>query len=133
MNKNLIEKLLLMLLWEEEKTKITTFQNETPANAPHTIWDYVIVRSYYSGVMYWKYMWKSIEWGIVLHKSRRLWYRQSKQWVSLSELSIYGIKKDSKVTEPVDIEIIDPTVCEILKCSKECIESIDKQPNYQPS
>ena len=133
MNKNLIEKLLLMLLWEEEKTEITTFQNETPINAPYTIWDYVIVRSYYSGVIYGKYMWKSIEWGIILHESRRLWYRQSKQWVSLSELSIYGIKKDSKVTEPVDIEIIDPTVCEILKCSKECIESIDKQPNYQPS
>lgn len=131
MNKNLIEKLLLMLLWEENKE--TTFQNEKYEQAPYTIWDYVIIRSYYSGVMYWKYMWKSIEWGIILHESRRLWYRQSKQGISLSELSIYWIKKDSKVTEPVNIEITDPTVCEILKCTKECIRTIDEQPNYQPS
>lgn len=129
MNKKLIEKLLLMLLWEEDKTQV---ENKPTEQTPYTIWDYVLVRSYYSWVIYGKYMGRSIEWGIILHESRRLYYWQAKSGISLSEVSIHGIKKDSKVTEPVDIEITDPTVCEILLCTKECIKTINAQPVYQP-
>jgi len=132
MNKQLIEKLLLWLM-DDVSTKVTNW-NETQSEVNewlHSIGDYVIVRSYYSGVIFWKYMGKTSQ-GILMHNSRRLRYRQSNKWISLSELSIHGVKKDSKITEPVNIEIVDPTICEILKCSEECIKSIESVPNYEP-
>ena len=130
MNKQLIEKLLLWLM--DDKDMIDTNSEKVQSNIKnpeYSIGDYVIVRSYYSGVIYWKYMGRT-EQGILMHEARRLRYRQSNKWISLSELSIHGVKKDSKITEPVNIEIIDPTVCEILKCSEECIESIAITPDY---
>lgn len=127
MNKQLLEKLLLMLIDSREEVQATW-----TAKGDYQIGDYVILRSYYSGVIYWKYMGKDSDGYIVMHEARRLWYRQAKKWISLSEVALYGIKKDSKVTEPVNITVQDPTVCEIIKCSAEAIKTIDAQPNYQP-
>jgi hypothetical protein len=124
------EKNLYFKLWDETSSKDETLKSETFVEAPYKIWDFIIVRTYYAGVIYWKYMWRTEYW-ILLHDSRRLYYRNSKQWISLSELSIYWIKSDSKVTEPVNIELTDPTLCEILIPTKECKESIDNQPKYK--
>ena len=130
MNNQLLEKILLKLLWDENSSKDESLKSETPfVEAPYKVWDFIIVRSYYAGVIYWKYMWRTEHW-ILLHDSRRLYYRNSKQWISLSELSIHWIKSNSKVTEPVNIELTDPTVCEILIPTIKCKKSIDEQPNY---
>ena len=117
-------------MMEHSINKEEFLKRETFVEAPYKIWDFIIVRTYYAGVIYWKYMWRTEYW-ILLHDSRRLYYRNSKQWISLSELSIYWIKSDSKVTEPVNIELTDPTLCEILIPTKECKESIDNQPKYK--
>lgn len=132
MNNKLLEKVLLKLLWDDDSnSKDETLKSETPyVEAPYKVWDFIIVRTYYAGVIYGKYMWRTEHW-ILLHQSRRLYYRNCKQWISLSELSIYWIKSDSKVTEPVDIELTDPTVSEIFIPTEECKKSIDKQPNYK--
>ena len=126
MKTELLEKILLKLL----DTNEVTSEKSDKLEAPYKVWDFIIIRSYYAGVLYGKYMWRTENW-ILLHQSRRLYYRNCKQWISLSELSIYWIKSDSKVTEPVDIELTDPTVSEILIPTKECKESIDKQPNHK--
>lgn len=126
MKTELLEKILLKLLDSDAWNANMSDELE----APYKIWDFIIIRSYYAGVLYGKYMWRTENW-ILLHQSRRLYYRNCKQWISLSELSIHWIKSDSKVTEPVDIELTDPTVSEILIPTKECKESIDKQPNYK--
>lgn len=131
MNNQLLEKILLKLLWDENSSKDNSLKSETPfVEAPYKVWDFIIVRTYYAGVIYWKYMWRTEHW-MLLHESRRLYYWNGKKWVSLSELSIYWIKSDSKVTEPVNIELTDPTVCEILIPTVECKKSIDNQPNYK--
>ena len=132
MNNQLLEKILLKLLWDDDSnSKDETSKSEIPyVKAPYKVWDFIIVRTYYAGVLYGKYMWRTEYW-ILLHQSRRLYYRNCKKWISLSELSIYWIKSDSKVTEPVDIELTDPTVSEILIPTKECKKSIDKQPNFK--
>lgn len=126
MNNQLLEKILLKLLDSNESTKET---NQKFVDTPYKVWDFIIVKTYYAGVLYWKYMWRTENW-ILLHQSRRLYYWKNKQWVSLSELSIHWIKSDSKITEPVDIELVDPTLCEILIPTAECKKSIDSQPNY---
>ena len=130
MNNQLLEKILLKLLWDETSSKDETLKSETFVEAPYKVWDFIIVRTYCAGVIYGKYMWRTEHW-MLLHESRRLYYRNCKQWISLSELSIHWIKSDSKVTEPVNIELIDPTISEILIPTKECKESIDNQPNYK--
>lgn len=130
MNNQLLEKILLKLLWDENSSKDESLKSETQfVEAPYKVWDFIIVGTYYSGAIYWKYMWRTEHW-ILLHESRKLYYWNSKRWFSLSELSIYWIKSDSKVTEPVNIELTDPTVSEILIPTKECKKSIDEQPNY---
>ena len=131
MNNQLLEKILLKLLDDENSSKDQLSKDETQfIESSYKVWDFIIIRSYYAGVIYWKYMWRTENW-ILLHEARRLYYRNSKQWISLSELSIHWIKSDSKVTEPVNIELTDPTVCEILIPTEECKKSIDNQPNYK--
>lgn len=130
MKTELLEKILLRLLDEDSTSKEKVEKKTLFLESPYKIWDFVIVRTYYAWVIYGKYMWRTEYW-ILLHQSRRLYYRNCKQWISLSELSVYWIKSDSKITEPVDIELTDPTVSEILIPTEECKKSIDKQPNYK--
>ena len=130
MNNQLLEKILLKLL-DENSSKEQSLKSETPlVETPYKVWDFIIVRSYYAWVIYGKYMWRTEHW-MLLHESRRLYYWNCKQWISLSELSIHWIKSDSKVTEPVNIELTDPTVSEILIPTEECKKSINEQPNYK--
>lgn len=126
MNNQLLEKILLKLL----DTNEVILEKSDKVEAPYKVWDFIIVRCYYAGVLYGKYMWRTENW-ILLHQSRRLYYRNNKKGISLSELSIHWIKSDSKVTEPVDIELTDPTVSEILIPTEECKKSIDQQPIYK--
>lgn len=117
----------MLIWWDTKELK----KEEATATNDFSIWDYVIVRSYYSGVIYGRYMWRSQD-GIILHESRRLWRRESLSWITLSEVSIHWLKTTSKLTEPVNICITDTTVCEIIKVSNKCKDTIDCISNYQP-
>lgn len=125
MKQDLLIELIKMLIWRDVKKEETTATND------FTIWDYVIVRSYYSGVIYGKYMWRSSD-GIVLHESRRLWRWEAISGITLSEVAIHWLKNTSKVTEPANICITDTTVCEILKVTNTAKSTIDWISNYQP-
>lgn len=133
MKQEILLQLVQMLLnseWKTEKS-ISDAVDSPQVNSPHKKWDYIIVRSYYSGVIYGKYIGRNDEW-IILHDSRRLWYWKAKWWITLTAVAESWIDSSSKITAPINICITDTTVCEIIKCSDKCIKSMNEQPNYIP-
>jgi len=126
----LIEKLLDRLLDSQEGT----VEKESSINEDiNYIWEYVIVRWYYSWVHFWKLKSRK-NWSIVLNNSRRLYYRWTKG-IDLTALSVEGLVWDNlKICwEIKEIEVTDSTVCEIIPCSKKCIKSIQDYNIYLPN
>jgi len=88
----------------------------------------VIIRTYSAGVHFGT-LTEKVGKEVILKDSRRLYYWKTKNnGISLSDIAIGGIDKDSKLCEPVDIWL---EAIEIIPCSDECIKSIEKQPIYK--
>jgi len=131
MKTQLIEKLLNKLLdWEETKGEVC--QKET---SDDMIWQYVIVRGYYSWVHFGKL--ESRNWyDIILTESRRL-YRRWTKWIDLTALSQEWLIEENGETlkickEIPKIQITDNTVCEIIPCNTKAIKSIKERKAYLP-
>ncbi len=94
---------------------------------------YCIVRSYDAGVFaaYVEKDW--VEDGVylaLLQKSRRLWYWDGA--ASLSQLAMEGVKKPENCKFPCEVNDHKVArVCEIIPCTKEAQESINKVPIWE--
>ena len=88
----------------------------------------VIVRTYSSGVHFGELVEKSGK-EVILKNARRLWYwKTTNNGISLSEVALSGLHKDSKVCAPVEnwLEAI-----EIIPCTKEAIKNIEACNEYK--
>ena len=86
--------------------------------------DYVVIRSRDSGC-HAGYLKKDNETSVVLVNSRRLWYWSGA--CSLSQLAIEGVKNPSECKFAMvvpEIKIVNH--CEIINCTEEAMESINK-------
>lgn len=87
-----------------------------------------IFRSYSSGVHYGELVEKDGK-EVIIKNSRRLWYwKTANKGISLSEVAISGLAKDSKVCAPVDIWL---EAIEIIPCTKEAIKNIEAADEYK--
>ena len=109
MKTELIEKIIekYLLEWTENKTESESV----------FIWKYVILRCRNAGVHFGKLEYAN-NWVYRLSESRRLyrWRIKNKNWVSLSELSLYWLDKEySKINETIQlIEITEREWWEII-------------------
>ena len=89
---------------------------------------YAIIRTYSAGVWFGKVLKKSGA-EIILGEARRLYYwKTANSGISLSEVSIHGLHKDSKVCEEVEKIWLQPI--EIIPTTKAAEENIKGQKNY---
>jgi hypothetical protein len=87
-----------------------------------------IFRSYASGVHYGELVEKDGK-EVIIKNARRLWYwKTANKGISLSEVAISGLAKDSKVCAPVDIWL---EAIEIIPCTKEAIKNIEAADEYK--
>lgn len=88
----------------------------------------VIIRTYSAGVWFGVLSEKSGK-EVILKNARRMYRWHAKQSISLSAVSLYGIKQDkSKICQAVEwIWLIE--AIEIIPCTDESIESIEGAEN----
>lgn len=87
-----------------------------------------IFRSYASGVHFGELVEKDGK-EVIIKNARRLWYwKTTNKGISLSEVAISGLAKDSKVCAPVDIWL---EAIEIIPCTKEAIKNIEAADEYK--
>ena len=85
---------------------------------------YVIVRTYSAGVFAGYLKKREGKEGIML-KTRRIWYWDGS--ASLSELAMKGTSKPENCKFPVEVEqVVLTEIVEVLNCTKEAQESIQK-------
>lgn len=88
-----------------------------------------IFRSYASGVHYGELAEKDGK-EVIIKNARRFWYwKTSDKGISLSEVAISGLAKDSKVCASVDAIWLEAV--EIIPCTKEAIKNIEGQNEYK--
>ena len=127
MNKeDLIVKVLNMLLDNKQ------VGNTWDSDSIH-IWKYVLLRCRNAGVHFGKLEYANArDWLYRLSESRRIWYWKTKQWISLSELALYGLHPDSKVCDTIHlIEITEKEWAEIIPVK--LVESFKNQKVYTPN
>jgi len=89
----------------------------------------VIIRTYSAGVHFGTLIEKAGK-EVILRNSRRLWYWKTKNdGISLSEVAIDGLHKDSRVCAPIPLLWLE--AIEIIPCSEKAIENIKQQPEYK--
>lgn len=89
----------------------------------------VIVRTYASGVHYGELIEKEGK-EVILKNARRLWYwKTTNKGISLSEVALTGLAKDSKVCAAVDLFWTEAV--ELIPCTKEAIKNIEAQDDYK--
>lgn len=89
----------------------------------------VIVRTYASGVHYGELVEKEGK-EVIIKNARRLWYwKTTNKGISLSEVALTGLAKDSKVCAAV--ESFWTEAVEIIPCTKEAIKNIEAQDEYK--
>jgi hypothetical protein len=82
-----------------------------------------IFRSYSSGVHFGELSEKDGK-EVIIKNARRLWYwKTTNKGISLSEVALGGLAKDSKVCASVDAIWLE--AIEIIPCTKEAIKSIE--------
>lgn len=87
----------------------------------------VIIRTYSAGVWFGTLIEKAGN-EVILSNARRMWRWWAAESISLSAVSIHGIKQDkSKICEPV--ESIWLEAIEILPCADKAIKSLTEAPN----
>ena len=88
-----------------------------------------IFRSYASGVHYGELAEKDGK-EVIIKNARRLWYwKTTNKGISLSEVALTGLAKDSKVCAAVDSIWLEAS--EIIPCTKEAIKNIEAQYEYK--
>lgn len=88
-----------------------------------------IFRSYSSGVHFGELSEKDGK-EVIIKNARRLWYwKTTNKGISLSEVALSGLAKDSKVCAPVDAIWLE--AIEIIPCTKEAIKSIEGADEYK--
>lgn len=102
--------------------------NATSAGCNSMVGKKCIFRSYASGVHFGELAEKDGK-EVIIKNARRLWYwKTANKGISLSEVAIGGLAKDSKVCAPADIWL---KAIEIIPCSKEAIKNIESQDEYK--
>ena len=126
MNNQLILKLLEMLVSNNNQEKQTIQENKTASTS--LLGEYVIIRTYSAGV--WAgFLKEKVKNEVYLTEARRLYRWSNIEGISLSGISLNGLKKEtSKICAPVPIVWLK--AIEIIPCSKQAQESIINQPIY---
>lgn len=126
MNNELILKLLEMLVSNNNQEKQTIQENKTASTS--LLGEYVIIRTYSAGV--WAgFLKEKVKNEVYLTEARRLYYWSNIEGISLSGISLNGLKKEtSKICAPVPIVWLE--AIEIIPCSKLAQQSIISQPIY---
>lgn len=124
MNNQLILNLLEVLISNNNQEKQNAQENKTVATS--LIGEYVIIRTYSAGV--WAgFLKEKVKNEVYLTDARRLYYWSNIEGISLSGISLNGLKKESsKICAPVPIVWLE--AIEIIPCSKVARESIINQP-----
>ena len=127
MKNELILKLLEMLVSDNNQEKQTIQENKTASTS--LLGEYVIIRTYSAGV--WAgFLKEKVKNEVYLTDARRLYYWSNIEGISLSGISLNGLKKEtSKICAPVPIVWLK--AIEIIPCSKKAQESIINQPIYK--
>lgn len=87
----------------------------------------VIIRTYSAGVWFGFLEQKDGN-EVILRNARRMWSWWAKEGISLSAVSVHGIKHDkSKIAEAVDAVWLE--AIEIIPCTDNAINSIESAPN----
>lgn len=88
-----------------------------------------IFRSYSSGVHYGELVEKDGK-EVIIKNARRLWYwKTTNKGISLNEVALTGLAKDSKVCAAVDAIWFE--AIEIIPCTKEAIKNIETADEYK--
>lgn len=88
-----------------------------------------IFRSYSSGVHFGELVEKEGK-EVIIKNARRLWYwKTTNKGISLSEVALTGLAKDSKVCAAVDAIWLE--AIEIIPCTKEAIKNIEAADEYK--
>ena len=126
MNNQLILKLLEMLVSSNNQEKQTIQENKTASTS--FLGEYVIIRTYSAGV--WAgFLKEKVKNEVYLTEARRLYRWSNIEGISLSGISLNGLKKEtSKICAPVPIIWLE--AIEIIPCSKLAQQSIINQPIY---
>ena len=126
MKNELILKLLQMLVSDNNQEKQTIQENKTASTS--LLGEYVIIRTYSAGV--WAgFLKEKVKNEVYLTEARRLYYWSNIEGISLSGISLNGLKKEtSKICAPVPIVWLE--AIEIIPCSKLAQQSIISQPIY---
>ena len=130
MNNQLILNLLEMLISNNNQENKTTQENKMVANTSTSLLgEYVIIRTYSAGV--WAgFLKEKVKNEVYLTEARRLYYWSNIEGISLSGISLNGLKREaSKICAPVPIVWLE--AIEIIPCSKQAKESIVNQPIYK--
>lgn len=102
-------------------------ENKKPKGLSCMISKKVIIRTYSAGVWFGFLEQKDGN-EVILRNARRMLSWWAKEGISLSAVSIHGIKHDeSKIAEAVDAVWLE--AIEILPCTESAINSIDSAPN----
>ena len=89
----------------------------------------VIIRTYSAGVWFGELSQKSGT-EVILKNARRMWRWCAAESISLSAVSIHGLKySSSKMCEPVDSQWLD--AIEITPCTDKAIKSIEGAENVE--
>lgn len=127
MKDDLIVKLINLLI-NENAVINNGDNNSSDINYPYG--EYVIVRCRDAGVHYG--ILESVNGRTVkLTKTRRMWRWWAKTQMSLSAVAEFGLneEKDLRIQNELE-QIILLEACEIIKCSKDCIESFKRVAPY---
>lgn len=116
----------------EAKELFSLFGNSQKLNSAKGlnkfIGKFVIIRTYSAGVHCGILEEKDGE-EVILKDARRMYYwKNLENGISLSDIAVDGIHKDSKLCAPVDIWL---QAIEIIPCSEKAIKTIKKQPVYE--
>ena len=89
----------------------------------------VIIRTYSAGVWFGTLEQKDRN-EVILRNARRMWQWWAKEGISLSSVSVNGIKHEkSKIAEPVEAVWLE--AIEIIPCSDNAVKSIENAPNVK--
>ena len=102
-------------------------KKETTSGLNSMVGEKVIIRTYSAGVWFGTLKEKSGN-EVILSDARRMWRWWAKESISLSAVSVYGIKQDkSKIATTVEYQWLE--AIEITPCTQASIKSIESAPD----
>ena len=128
MNKELIIELLKLALTNNNDNNLKQTEGEDNFKIP-LIGEYVIIRTYSAGV--WAgYLKEKVKNEVYLTEARRLYKWSNIEGISLSGISLNGLKKESSsICAPVRIVWLE--AIEIIPCTEQAKQTIINQPIFK--